>query len=159
MIMIVILLFIISVLCFVIHHELQRSCKYFITRNGLSIRAYSLDKLPIKSIIINSREIKLDKAFFRYYTILIDGDGTEKIYLVDLKKKAECGDVILHGDEDFFIKSGLNYVVDNKFCYVLNNSVDLESNNIDHFIIGSPRRYIQKNYVLDLKTKIKPGRI
>ena len=78
---------------------------------------------------------------------------------MDLKKKAECGDIILHRDEDFFIKSGLNYVVDNKFCRSISNDVDLESNNIDHFIIGSPRRYIQKNYVLDLKTKIKPGRI
>lgn len=37
-------LIIISVLCFVIHLELQRSCKYFIV-NGLSIKAYSLNKL------------------------------------------------------------------------------------------------------------------
>lgn len=149
----------ISVLCFIIHRELHKSVKCFITRNSYCIRAVSLDKLPIKSIIINTREVKLDKAFFRYYTILMD--GTEKIYLVDLKKKAKSGDVILHRDDDFFIKSGLNYVIDSKFCYVLNSSIiDLESNNIDHFIISFPRRYIQKNYyVLDLKTKIKPGRI
>lgn len=151
-------LFTISVLCFIIYRELNKSVKCFITKNNYCIRAVSLDKLPIKSIIINTREVKLDKAFFRHYTILMD--GTEKIYLVDLKKEAKSGDVILHRDDDFFIKSGLNYVIDSKFCYVLNSSMDLESNNIGHFIISFPRRYIQKKYyVLDLKTKIKPGRI
>ena len=154
-----ILLFIISVLCFVIHLELQRSCKYFITRNSrsLSIIAHSLDNLLIKSVIINGREIKLDKAFFRNYTIFVDGNDS---YLVDLKRKANRGDIILQRDDVFFVKNGLNYVIDSKFCYVLNSSMDLESNNIDHFIISFPRRYIQKKYyVLDLKTKIKPGRI
>ena len=73
--MIILGLFIISsVLCFVIYLELQRSCEYFITREGFSIKAHSLDKLLTKSIIINSREIKLDKAIFKNYTIFVDGN-------------------------------------------------------------------------------------
>ena len=58
-------LFTISVLCFIIYRELHKSVKCFITKNSYCIRAVSLDKLHIKSVIINSREIKLDKAFFR----------------------------------------------------------------------------------------------
>lgn len=154
--MILILLFTISVLCFVIHLELQRSCKYFITKNSLSIRAYSLDKLLTKSIIINSREIKLNKAFFRYYTIFVDGND---LYLVDLKKKAERGDIILQRDDVFFVKNGLNYVVDNKFCCGISKGTNLKSSPTDYSFINS-LKYLPKNYyVLDLKTKIKPGRI
>lgn len=154
--MIIILPFIISVLCFVIHQELQRSCNYFITKNGLSIRAYSLDKLLTKSIIINSREIKLDRAFFRNYTIFVDGN---EFYLVDLKRKAERGDIILQRDDVFFIKNGLDYVVDNKFCCGISKGTDLKSSPTDYPFITS-LKYLPKNYyVLDLKTKIKPGRI
>ena len=156
MIMIMIFLFIISVLCFVIHHELQRSCKYFITRNSLSIRAVSLDKLPIKSIIINTREVKLNKAFFRYYTIFVDGND---LYLVDLKKKAECGDIILRRNDVFFVKNGLDYVIDNKFCRSISKDTNLKSSPTDYPFITF-LDYLPKNYyVLDLKTKIKPGRI
>ena len=155
--MIIILLFIISVLCFIIHLELQRSCKYFITKNGLSIRAYSLDKLFTKSIIINSREIKLDKAFFRNYTIFVDGND---LYLVDLKKKAERGDIILQRDDIFFVKNGLNYVVDNKFCCGISKGTDLKSSPTDYPFITSLNYLPEKYYVLDLKTKIKrSGRI
>lgn len=156
--MIIILLFIISVLCFVIHLELQRSCKYFITKdkNSLSIRAYSLDNLLIKSVIINSREIKLDKAFFRNYTIFVDGNDS---YLVDLKRKAKRGDIILQRDDVFFVKNGLNYVVDNKFCRGISKGTNLKSSPTDYPFITS-LNYLPKNYyVLDLKTKIKPGRI
>lgn len=156
--MIIILLFIISVLCFVIHLELQRSCKYFITKdkNSLSIRAYSLDNLLIKSVIINSREIKLDKAFFRNYTIFVDGNDS---YLVDLKRKAKRGDIILQRDDVFSVKNGLNYVVDNKFCCGISKGTNLKSSPTDYPFITS-LKYLPKNYyVLDLKTKIKPGRI
>lgn len=143
----------ISVLCFIIYRELKRSCDYFIVRNNISIRTCSLDKLFTKSIIINNREIKLDKAFFRYYTILVDGND---LYLIDLNKKAKCGDIILPVN-DSFIKDELNYVIDNKFCGVLSSNTNLKSNNIDYFI---RRHYLPKDYyVLDLKTKIKPGRI
>lgn len=154
--MIIILPFIISVLCFVIHLELQKSCNYFLVREGFSIRAYSLDKLPTKSIIINSREIKLDNAFFRYYTIFVDGND---LYLVDLKKKAGRGDIILQRDDVFFVKNGLNYVVDNKFCCGISKDTDLKSSPTDYPFTTS-LKYLPKNYyVLDLKTKIKPGRI
>ena len=150
------LLFTISVLCFVIHQELQRSCKYFITKNSLSIRAHSLDKLLIKSIIINSREIKLDKAFFRYYTIFVDGND---LYLVDLKKKAERGDIILQRDDVFFVKNGLDYVVDDKFCCGISKDMDLKSSPTNYPFITSLNYLPKDYYVLDLKTKIKPGRI
>lgn len=82
-------------------------------------------------------------------------DGND-LYLVDLKKKAKRGDIILPVN-DSFIKDGLSYVIDNKFCGVLSSNTTLKIINIDYFI---RRHYIPKDYyVLDLKTKIKPGRI
>ena len=78
---------------------------------------------------------------------------------MDLKKKAERGDIILTYDEHFYIKNKLDLVINNKSCCSLSRNAYLKSDFIEYYIVRTSCSLPEKYYVLDLKTKIKPGRI